>query len=75
MAGPRGCHWGFGGNYALVFFRGPYLEVDLDDMRSGNRILGVIGFGGTLQLHLPRKISITLLGRFGNSDFPVTNEE
>ena len=31
------------------------MEVDLYDMRSGKRILVVIGRGGTLQLHLPIK--------------------
>ena len=49
-----GCHWGFGG-YALIRFRGSYLEVDLDGMRSENQILDVIGGDCTLQLHLPRE--------------------
>ena len=43
----------FGGKYELVHFRCAYLEVDLDDMRSGNRLLEVLGRDGALQLHLP----------------------
>ena len=43
----RGC-----GGIALVHFRGPYLEVDLGDMRPANRPLAVIGFDGALRLHL-----------------------
>ena len=45
--------WGVRGEYALVRFLRSYLEVDLEDMRSGNRILDVFGRDGTLQLHLP----------------------
>ena len=33
----------FGGKYALVHFRGAYLEVDLYDMRPTNRLLEVLG--------------------------------
>ena len=44
---------GFGEIYALVHFRGSYLEVGLEDMRAPNRILYVVGRGGALQLHLP----------------------
>ena len=29
------------------------MEVDLEDMRSANRILDAIGRGGALKLHLP----------------------
>ena len=43
----------FGGRSALVRCRGSYLEVDLDDMRSENRLLDVIGCDGELRLHLP----------------------
>ena len=44
---------GFGGEFALVHFRGSYLEVDLGDMRSENRLLDVVGCDGALPLHLP----------------------
>ena len=39
--------------FALVHFRGSYLEVDLDDVRSKNRLLDVIGCAGAFRLHLP----------------------
>ena len=42
----------YGDTYALVHFRGAYLEVSLDDMRSTDKILEVLGCDGTLQLHL-----------------------
>ena len=42
----------YGSTYALVHFRGAYLEVSLDDMKSTDRILDVLGRDGTLQLHL-----------------------
>ena len=42
----------YGGTYALVHFRGAYLEVSLGDMRSTDKILEVLGRDGTLQLHL-----------------------
>ena len=43
----------FVNKYALVHFRCDYLEVDLDDMRSANRLLEVLGRDGEFQLHLP----------------------
>ena len=43
----------FGGGYAIVQFRGAYVEVGLADMRSANRILEVLGRDGELRLHLP----------------------
>ena len=43
----------FGSKYALVHFRGSYLEADLGDMRSANSLFGLIGRGGTLRLHVP----------------------
>ena len=43
----------FGGEYALFHFRWPYLEVDLDDVRSANRLFEIIGRGGALQLRVP----------------------
>ena len=42
----------YGNTYALVHFRGAYLEVALGDMRSTDKILEVLGCDGTLQLHL-----------------------
>merc|ERR1712112_36235 len=42
----------YGNAYALVHFRGSYLEVSLDDMRPTGKILEVLGCDGTLQLHL-----------------------
>ena len=42
----------YGGAYALVHFRGAYFEVSLDDMKSTDRILDVLGRDGTLQLRL-----------------------
>ena len=44
--------WGLR-RYDLVHFAGSYLEVDVGDTRSVNRILDVISGDGTLQLHLP----------------------
>ena len=38
--------------YALVHFRGSYLEADIDDMRSENRLFGIIGRDGALQLNV-----------------------
>ena len=43
----------FGGGYALVHFRGSYLEVDLGDMRSDNSLFGLIGRDGALRMHVP----------------------
>ena len=43
----------FGGEFALVHFRGSYMEVDLEDMRSENRRLQVIDLDGASKLHLP----------------------
>ena len=48
-----GNYWAFWGMYALVRLRGAYLEVDLEDMRSENRLLEVLGRYGALRLHLP----------------------
>ena len=42
----------YGGTYALVHFRGAYLEVSIDDMKPKDRISEVLGRDGTLQLHL-----------------------
>ena len=41
------------GGYAIVRFRGAYVEVDLDDMRPKDRLLEVLGRDGELRLHLP----------------------
>ena len=43
----------FGNKYALVHFRGSYLEVHLGDMRSTNSLFGLIGGDGTLRLRVP----------------------
>ena len=45
----------FGNKYALVHFGWPYFEVGLDDMRSANSLLGIIGCDGMLTLHIPHK--------------------
>ena len=42
LAGHRGNYWGFSNKFDLVHFRGSYLDVDLDDMRSENRLLDMI---------------------------------
>ena len=42
----------FGDKYALVHFRGPYFEVDLEDMRPARSLFGIIGCDGTLTLHV-----------------------
>ena len=42
----------YGNAYALVHFRGAYLEVSLGDLKSTDRILEVLGCDGALQLHL-----------------------
>ena len=44
---------GFRSKYALVLFRGSYVEVDLRGMRATNRKLGAIASNGALRLHLP----------------------
>ena len=44
----------YGDTYALVHFRGAYLEVSLGDLKSTDRILDVLGRDGTLQLHLAK---------------------
>ena len=46
MADPMGLHMGVWGKYDVVRFRGPYMEVDLEDMRSPSRILDAIVLGG-----------------------------
>ena len=43
----------FGNKYEFVHFSGPYFEVDIDDMRSANSLVGAIGCDGTLTLHIP----------------------
>ena len=43
----------FWDKYALVHSSGSYLEVDIGDMRSANRLWGIIGRDGALQLHVP----------------------
>ena len=48
-----GNYWADWGGYALVHFRGAYLEVDLDDMLPANRLLEVLGRDGALRGHLP----------------------
>ena len=55
MGGPGDYHrkiWG-GGKYDLVHFLGSYLDADLDDIRSENRILDAIRCDGALELNLP----------------------
>ena len=42
----------FGDKYDLVLFRGSYLDVDIDDMRSTNSLLVTVGRDGALQLHV-----------------------
>ena len=53
MVRARNYNCDFWYKYALVHFRGSYLEVDIDYMSSANRLLGIIGRGGALQLHVP----------------------
>ena len=43
----------FWNKYALVHFRGSYLEVDIDDMKSANSLFELIWRDGALQLHIP----------------------
>ena len=42
----------FGRKYAMVHLRAPYLEVDMDDMRSDDRFSGILGRVGDVQLHV-----------------------
>ena len=66
----------YGSTYALVHFRGAYLEASLGDMKSTDRILDVLGCDGTLQLHLANtKFSVALFGRFANVNFSFESEE
>ena len=41
---------GIGSKFALVRFRRSYLEVDLEDARSGNRLLWMVFCDGALRL-------------------------
>ena len=58
----------FGNKYDLGRLRGSYLEVDIGDMRSENRLLGIIGRDGTLQLHVqstsPQYITLLIHKRY-----------
>ena len=64
----------FGGNYALVHFRGSYLEVNLGDMRSTNRLFHLIGCGWDIALACNEyEIPNTLTSGFANSYFPFRN--
>ena len=66
--------WRFWNKYALVHFRGSYLEVDLDDMRAANRILDVIGCdGGVTNAFTDHAVRIALFGGFANVGFLVGN--
>ena len=38
--------------YAIVHFRGSYLEAGIADIRPPNRLLGIIGRGWASQLHV-----------------------
>ena len=42
----------YGNQYALVHFRGSYLEVALGDLKSTDKVLDVLGCDGALQLHV-----------------------
>ena len=42
----------YGNQYALVHFRGTYLEVSMGDLKSTDRVLDVLGCDGALQLHV-----------------------
>ena len=42
----------YGNTYALVHFRGSYLEAALNDLKSMGRVLDVLGRDGTLRLHV-----------------------
>ena len=66
----------FGGQYAIVHFRGAYLEVDLDDVRSENWLLEVIGCDGELRLQLPStKSPIHYLVGVSGDNLPFRNEK
>ena len=47
-----GNYWKIWERICASSFRGSYLEVDLDDMRSENRLLCAIGRDAELQLHI-----------------------
>ena len=49
----------YGNQYALVHFRGSYLEVALGDLKSTGKVLEVLGCDGTLKLHV------------GSAKFPI----
>ena len=44
----------FGNKYELVHARWSYFEVDLEDMCSTSSLFDIVGFDGTLTLHVPR---------------------
>ena len=66
----------FGGKYALVRFRGAYLEVDLDDMRPTSRLQGVLGRGGGAAATFTKyKVTNTLFSWPTGANFPFKNEK
>ena len=61
---------------ALVCFRGNSIEVDINDLRSENRIFDVLGCDGAIHLHLETsEIPDTLFGGFPNAGVIGGNSE
>ena len=46
MVGAMGNYWELWGEYALVHFRWPYLEVDITDMHAAIRLFVILGRDG-----------------------------
>ena len=47
-----GDYWAILVQYALVRFRVPYLEVDIGDFHSANRLFAILDLGGDLRMHI-----------------------
>ena len=72
MVGARNNYFGvLGDKYALVHFRGSYLEVDIDDMRAANSLFGWANWArcGITIACRKRKVPDTLPGGFPSANF------
>ena len=65
----------FGRKGDVIYFRVNSTEVDLYDLRAGNKIPGVTGRGGTLHLRLTKTNRRPLFSWLESVSFPVENSE
>ena len=65
----------FGRKGVLIYLRCNSIEVDIGDLRSGNKILGAIGRDAALNLHLAEtEFPNTLLSVSRNDSFVFPND-